>query len=364
MNQNPHCEGPNRDRLIFTLNRRLPDYKVYRTNEDSEYKMDAGAAHGISQGAQFTLYVSDVGVATLIAEKPAISSTILKMKEVIGPPLSNEDGYVRYLWGGNEEDLRLCVTISGSKSPTCNVPGAPNVSGHISHSPPSPQMTGEELRSKIAELKNVRRGINLVDSHLAELIVEIKEHEVVFYLCNHELESKPDSKPNSTLAVSFLGATIRAISKFKLSNIWSFFGMSSESAFHHHDWSTNILPYTVPPNIAVVYPVIDAAAHYFYHLRRAPVEHHLNTKVIVEFFEVEETDEMDETGLRTLRTKGKNMIIDGEVNVFIEEKDKSYGMKLTSTLPAINLHYSVFFFESDLRIGEYSKLSCCSGLQT
>ena len=55
--QNPHCEGCNRHRIIFDA--RVPGGRQVRHSVrivDGEYVIGAGLAHGVSHGAEFTLY--------------------------------------------------------------------------------------------------------------------------------------------------------------------------------------------------------------------------------------------------------------------------------------------------------------------
>ena len=55
--QTPQCEGFNRNRIIFDARVRPPTHSAYEVNFfNKKYMLEAGRAHGVTDGAEFTLY--------------------------------------------------------------------------------------------------------------------------------------------------------------------------------------------------------------------------------------------------------------------------------------------------------------------
>ncbi|PSS37926.1 hypothetical protein PHLCEN_2v241, partial [Hermanssonia centrifuga] len=118
--QNPHCVGNNKDRILFEgVHRELPLAGLTRVCYDAktshwELKIDAGDAHGITEGAKFSLYndrnPSSNPLLTLVAKKTLAFSTILcPDSDATHSSFSFETGVVRQTHAGIGEGLRLFV---------------------------------------------------------------------------------------------------------------------------------------------------------------------------------------------------------------------------------------------------------------
>ncbi|PSR73503.1 hypothetical protein PHLCEN_2v10655 [Hermanssonia centrifuga] len=127
-----------------------------------------------------------------------------------------------------------------------------------------------------------------------------------------------------------------------------------------HDWGTNRLCQTVDRNdVSRVVLVIEAAVHYFRHLRSSTPrvsELQLRSGITVEFLLLEECEEVDpDTTLKLIvpDKTGKNLLVNGEVTVLANGSEtRLYGIKITSSLKHL-LHCSVFFFDSDFSVISY-----------
>jgi hypothetical protein len=120
------------------------------------------------------------------------------------------------------------------------------------------------------------------------------------------------------------------------------------------------LPYRVKPTVDDVYPVIQAAAHYHWYLRRTSSERILQKKVSIEFYKVkhilgEYTEDLVPVvvpdGENLLMEDGQNLIRGNVVDLIVDE-DAMYGIRILNN-SAVDLYPSLFHFEnSDLSISK------------
>ena len=110
--QNPQCEGFFQTRILFdgkTLRHDRVLYKVRRVN--NQYVLEAGAAHGITEGAQFGVYKdreskgTQLGIIVARQTDPFITALDISDASRLLP----EEGYALQTRVGIEEGLRLHV---------------------------------------------------------------------------------------------------------------------------------------------------------------------------------------------------------------------------------------------------------------
>ena len=112
LRQNPQCEGFFQTRILFDgkTSRHEPVlYKVRR--KDNQYVMEAGAAHGITDGAQFAVYKDRESKGTqlgiIIARQTDPFTTTLDI--IDASRFLPEEGYALQTRVGIEEGLRLHI---------------------------------------------------------------------------------------------------------------------------------------------------------------------------------------------------------------------------------------------------------------
>ncbi|KAF8993487.1 caspase domain-containing protein [Cyathus striatus] len=133
--QNPQCEGVHQDRIFFNA-------KI--CEKDGAYEMDAGAAHGITAGAQFAVY----------QDRASSIEGQVKTFTLTG------DGYALQVRAGVEEDLRLHVAMEQGLLPVF-----------------------EALAKEIQHTERTR-NILLVEKEKAELDIALEDGQVVFNILN------------------------------------------------------------------------------------------------------------------------------------------------------------------------------------
>jgi hypothetical protein len=118
--QNPQCEGFFQTRILFDGKASIHDRVLYRVRKaNNQYVMEAGAAHGITDGAQFGVYKDRESEGTqlgiIVACQTDPFTTTL---DVISDAscLLPEEGYALQTRVGVEEGLRLHVYTNAPPS--------------------------------------------------------------------------------------------------------------------------------------------------------------------------------------------------------------------------------------------------------
>jgi hypothetical protein len=116
------------------------------------------------------------------------------------------------------------------------------------------------------------------------------------------------------------------------------------------------MPYTTNNNVDDVYPVIQAAAHFRWHVELTNPNHTLQNKVELQFYEIrQKEDEHDDDFNPIFEVVGKNLNVAGEVHIS-EDSSKMYGFKIVNNTP-LKLYPSLFYFDnSSFEISEYAHL--------
>lgn len=264
--------------------------------ENGRFILQAGAAHGVTKGAVFSVYRDMLSAVVTSGTEPVIGSltasnpTPFSTNMVITPEtpefdIGTSEAFALQTRVGEEEAMRIHIQLDN-------------------------RLEGV-FRAVAQEMTigtNIQQTLQLVDEReKAELDLFLENDKVVF---------------------GILDPLVRI------------HGLTR-------------MPYTVDTAPANVYPVIRAAAHYRWHLRRTSHEQLLQKKVKVQFNTLVETDEFDDDLHFLYRPNGPNLLEDGKGIVDIKVDGKTlYGIKIINELD-IDLYASLFYFDnSDLSISE------------
>jgi hypothetical protein len=255
-----------------------------------EYIMEAGTAHGITDGAIFALYTDrslvsvQAPLATLKASNPKAATTILVPLPESAQPDLDKQAFAMLIKAGEDESFRIHV---------------------------EPNEKLKTILEKIAEEREkydpTQPKVILVEKEKAELDIAIDGEKLVFNITDQ---------------------VVRAQGLHRLYD-------------------------TIPLTLEAVRPVIRKAAHYFWHLRRTGNSKRLLDLVDIEFRRLEEVDEEYDDMLNPVRRPyGPNLIKDGVIDIVVEEEEEAiYGIKIVNK-SKIPLYPSLFYFDnSDLSIG-------------
>jgi hypothetical protein len=223
--QNPQCEGFHRTRIVFdgkapSQNRHL--YAVHKSDE--VYAMDAGAAHGITEGAIFEVYKNKhaysntAPLGTITASAPGPFSTVLNFSPTDRQFSIEDQAYALQIRAGKQEDLTLYVPLDQNLLPVFHA-------------------IATEMQV------NAQRQINMLTDE------DLKQGK------------KPDlgiafEKPHIVFDIKDPNVTVHGLKR---------------------------MPQRVLPDIDEVTGIISAAAHYYWHLRRVGDAKYIKSTVEIEF---------------------------------------------------------------------------------
>ncbi|KZP07420.1 hypothetical protein FIBSPDRAFT_922853 [Athelia psychrophila] len=297
-NQNPQCQGTNSNRIFFTGKcapaRRLTYPVRY---EDGEYKMGAGAAHGISAGAEFDVYANE---QTVLASGPILGSLIVG--DVAGAKV-----------------FETAMTLP---------------SDHTSFAVGDSAVA---LQTKLGEKEDYPLHVPLHEDFFT-----------VFQALANEMKT-PGSDTAKIKLVEDSGQAMLAIVK-EGGNFY--FNILDKRVTVH---GVNRIYLSFDPDPVVIRPALRAAAHYYWHLNRNSTDHHFQDGIKVEFFELLESEtDLDDNGYGVLGPypNPENLYKCGAIK-FTVKTDSLYGMKITNNTKW-DLYPGVFYFDnSDLSIVPY-----------
>ena len=114
------------------------------------------------------------------------------------------------------------------------------------------------------------------------------------------------------------------------------------------------MPYILEPTLEAISPVIRAAAHFYWHLRRTPqTGHGIAGKVEIEVNELEEDFDEEYNSFFIPTTTGRDWKVGTDL---ILQTETAYGWKITNKW-AVSLYPALFYFDnSDWSISEYHYL--------
>ena len=256
--------------------------------EADKYILDAGAAHGINQGAEFAVYEdaelppNGHSMGTLVVNETKTFTTTMGLPDNAPALVLTSPGYALQTRAGEEEDLRLHIALDDILTPVF-----------------------EELAKDMLHIGFDRRRISLVEKDKAELDIAIDGGRVVFNILNPQ------------------------VTQFGLKQI----------------------PFHIEPNCDYVYPAIRASAHYHWHLRRNNTEKVLQNHIQLEFKKVIELEEYDDDFNPIIKPIGDDLNVTGIVDIIVHPGDL-YGIKLINYSGLDLYPSLFFFDNSDLSISE------------
>ena len=245
--------------------------------EDNKYILNAGNAHGITNGAEFAVYLvnDDSPPMTLVVVNTGEHSAVMDV-----PPGASRFALVTSAFAfktkaGTEENIRFHIAMANKLTIVF-------------------EALSEEIPHKFRIL--------CVDSQSeADFDIVLESDQVVFHILN---------------------------------------------PFVTRYGSTRI-PYRIAPVHDSVYTVICAMAHYHRYLRRTNSSHPQHD-VRIEFLKLKSY--YDNNFEDQFKPDGPNLNVGGVVNLVVGPDDM-YGIKIVNESD-LTLYPSVFFFDSDLSIGE------------
>jgi len=259
------------------------------SEKDEGYVIDAGAAHGITEGAIFEIYkdkhthATTAPLGTMTASVPGPFSTVLDFSPNSGYFAIESQAFALQIRAGKQEDISLYI--------------------------PFDQNLLTVFEAIATEMQvNAQRQINILTDE----------------------DLKHGKKPD--LGIAFEGGYI-------------VFDIKDPNVTVH---GLHRMPHRVPPITERVSPVIGAAAHYYWHLRRVGHAEEIQDAVEIEFTQLSSGNALKR------KPCGPNLIEAGVVDIVVDE-DHIYGMKITNN-GEFPLYASVFYFDnSDFSIGTCSQ---------
>ncbi|KAI0309849.1 caspase domain-containing protein [Amylostereum chailletii] len=294
--QTPQCEGIHQTRILFDGKAPSEPRVLYSVAiKNGVYALEAGEAHGITRGAEFEVYEDqDVGQAPLGTLIAARTSVFNTQMRLADPKRA-----MRLLKPG----FALQTRVGEEEELRLSVAAHRRLVYVI-------EWVKMEMESKDV----VRKRIILVEkTKNPHLLVEMEGDHVVFYA------SVDESGP--------AGGLTR-------------------------------MPYQVPIDVEVIFPVIRSAADFFWHFRRSKKTSIFSQKVRLECTRlVQSVTEFTQDLGAIMLSQGENLIQGGTLTIpGVDEmyKDNNiYGYKITNSLQE-SLFASLFYFDvGDLSITSY-----------
>lgn len=293
-------------------------YKVQ--TENGQLVMLAGAVHGITEGAEFSIYGHhSIAPSTQSLGTMRVTSTraVTSFVEVTSINLPKEAPFLGALIGNATEALFSSVAISNSMDVKAQLAlGVPAYAlqtkagkqEDLSVRVEPNQGLGSVLDVLLTEMQttDTSRDTILWRDKFAKLDIALKNGRVVFTVVDHSA----------------------------------------------HQHGSSRIPHTVRPVAEEIKPVVRAAAHYFSHLHRTSTESgKLSAQIQVEIMKLDTSDPYD---VRNIRPIGPNLNRDGVVDL-VADSYARYGIQITNKTKSLGLYPSIYLFQgSDLSISEFS----------
>lgn len=291
--QNPQCEGHNAGRICFDSKPPVPKRQWFGIKTGTQngrvfYKIEAGTAHGITEGAQFAVYPTQTPLPDEAPLVHVVASVVLPYQSIIkpmsGPPyLILTQKFAAQTRAGTKEDLRLFIPKNDKDNSSFKV-----------------------VYDTLEAMSEVQ--VDQADPAPAPVITCTKKSKA-------ELGVLLDG---SRLFIEILDPLITV------------HGLTR-------------LQYPLPRQIPLAASFLRAAAHYHRYLHRIQGTSGLLDDIKIEF------TELASDGNGFCKPTGDNMIGAGVVDIPVKE-GVFYGVKITNTSNK-DLYPSVFFFNAlDLSI--------------
>ena len=295
--QNPQLEGNNRHRVVFNSKATVTAHYPHKLcfDKSGKYVLQAGAADGVCQGAQFTLYATfadifrkSCGVVVVDSVRPFESIVRPIDPLTLGIPV-NGAVYAIQTRAGEQTALNVYMEVTEDLRPA---------------------FTAQLLqqRDPSANQYTIRP---VQDRHIAYLELRRDGNNIRFLIL--------------------------------------------DKAVTQHGVTECI--YRAPAIAKSLGPILQGAAHYYYHLKRSYLNPIIQETVKVEFFKLENSGKYDLSmgGLgRPLRKPvGENLVRNGIIFLDIADDEDVYGLAITN-LGRRDLYPSLFYFDNS----ELSISSC------
>ncbi|PVG00050.1 hypothetical protein CPB86DRAFT_813539 [Serendipita vermifera] len=292
--QNPQCEGYNRDRNLFRTKAFASMQPVYRVAfESGKYTVGAGAAHGISAGAQFAIYENDNAVTR-------------------STPLANLDVHSIDLFSST---LRPPTDTSLFKLGPSSV----------------------ALQS--------RAGTGGLSLH-----VPLDEKNMPIFKAIHNYMQETDPEDKRICLVQKDRAMLEAVVKNGKIN---FHILDAQAV----SYGLRRMHFTIEPTVDAISPILRGAAHYYWHLYRLQANEYIEKGIKIEFTALEKSKtNFDEHGRPILHPVQPNLYHNGVVQITIGRKT-IYGIKITNKTNFDLFPAVFFFNSSDMSIVRYYEMS-------
>jgi hypothetical protein len=293
--QNPQCEGYHRDRILFHAKVCPPTRHYYDVKlQGKVYVLQGGQAHGVSDGAEFTIY----------SDKKAARDG--------KPPLA--------VMVGKGPKIKPFITVL---------------------EPQNQAAPGPQFKTPAVAIQT-KAGV------LEELCIHVPtepQYQFVFDAIAQEM-SEADLHPCKIRVVNEDQAKLGIVSDNE-GQLW-FNALAKDK--HARDHHFTRMPYPVDPNTEDIRFVLGAAAHYNLHLNVNHENTEVTDKIAIEFFPLEEA--WDDNGDSILSpVENSNLLREGRIE-YVVDKDTKYGMKIANK-SGRDLHFSCLFFDhADFSISE------------
>ncbi|KAJ2926774.1 hypothetical protein H1R20_g10309, partial [Candolleomyces eurysporus] len=256
--QNPQCEGFHNDRILFDAKVGPPTRKAYEVRFEDQYILEAGKAHGITDGAEFTLYrnkkvallEAPLGVMKAKDGNISVFTTVL---EPVGelPAAFDNPAIAIQTRAGASEDLLIHVPWQGKNEPIFEA-----IAQELSGEGPNPCR------------------IKLVDKDKAKLEIVTTEGNLTFTALDERAK----------------------------------------------EYGFTRMPHVVNANVGNLRHILRGAAHYHFHLNLQHPNNKIRNKISIEFFPL--TEELDEDDDIILSPVEQNMIQGGRIEYEVQEGTK------------------------------------------
>ncbi|KAH6887267.1 caspase domain-containing protein [Coprinopsis sp. MPI-PUGE-AT-0042] len=298
--QNPQCEGYHRSRAFFDAKVVSSSRTYYEVEvEEGKYILQAGSAHGVTKGAEFTIYKDQDAI---VAEQ---SLAVMKVSELVS---KNGIGNIQ--------------AFTTTLSPPPDLPKLPDG-------------VAVAVQTKIGMAETFFLHVPLNERRLP-----------LFNAVVDELEGT-GSNPCYLTLVPREKAQMEMLFNEKGYTLAIFDPRLVDSG------KSLVLPHTLAPNIdaAKLRRVLRAAAHYTFNLNHTQANNRIEKKIEIQFKRLHETpDEWDEDGLPLVTPDAVNLVRGDKID-FVPEEGGIYGFEIKNDTPW-DLYFNCFYFDSmDLSIG-------------
>ncbi|KAG6906652.1 hypothetical protein DXG01_012738 [Tephrocybe rancida] len=286
--QTPQCEGVNRDRTLFNseVHGRRVMYPI-KKHHPTEYILEAGEAHGLTNGAKFTIY-SDKQMSTVLGSVTTTRTTPFKSVCSSDSPFSlSSAAYAVQTHVGEEQDLCLFIELDNAFLDLF-------------------MELGKEMKR---EDSSRQRSFRLVDTELdqPELILRAREGLVQFEL------------------------TMPICRQFHLTQM------------PFHNVRTSDLDHLLP--------ILHSAADFYWHLHHSNKNGFLAEKVHLECLELEPSGLSDDlTAVYIPKAGGRNLIQSNTIFIHdareenAKDDERRYGYRITNKSDD-SLCVALFYFD-------------------